>query len=431
MAGELAGHLQGVKLQLALGAEGKQQSRQERGFIAYKLGGVGGFENRDNLRLNDYESFLKLYDTPEVYWRSVMRFVYLGDALGVQSPTQDSDFDQKRSEYSQSLQRLGEKTFGKKRWAQFVKEHGTNLVQPVVESSSITSKGEINEDNYMNPIVHDTGGHHMTIAIGAFDGVGGEKGGQMASSIASFEGHGALEMYTIGEQEFSSSIGQLIQRSRTKMEKWQTEYPTMGTTFAIAALDERDKTLKTAHGGDSKVMVIDEKGTVTFLTRDHNLAHADFRANRLSPTDYYEVTQLLDTATSEADIPQRFRKYWYNLTTEKQHKEENIPYTGRHVITNAIRGNQHNQPIQLDEDYIQSHTIQDNWVAAVALTDGVTDNLTPHEISVGMRAQELATGKITLKESLDSLTEYAKRKSNEESFRSKPDAGITATGFLF
>jgi len=431
MAGELATHLQGVKLQLVLGAEGKQQSRQERGFIAYKLGGFSGFENRDNLRLNDYESFLKLYDTPEAYWRSVMRFVYLGDALGVQDPKQESDFDRKRLEYSQSLQRLGEKTFGKKRWAQFTQEHGTNLVQPVTESSSITSEDGENEDNYMNPIIHDIGGHHMTMAIGAFDGVGGEKGGQMASRIASFEAHDALEAFVAGEQEFSSSIGQLIKRSRAKMEKWQEEYPSMGTTFAIAALDERDKTLKTAHSGDSKVMIIDEKGEVTFLTRDHNLAYTDFRTGVLSPTDYNTVTQLLDTATSEADIPERFRKYWFNTTTKKQHEEEKIPNTGRHVITNAIRGNQHNQPIQLGEDFIQSHTIQDNWVAAVALTDGVTDNLTPHEISIGMRAQELATGKITLKESLNSLTEYAKKKSNEGFFRSKPDAGITATGFLF
>jgi len=431
MAVELATHLQGVKLQLALGAEGKQQSRQERGFIAYKLGGPGGFENRDNLKLSDYESFLKLYDAPETYWRSVMRFVYLGNALGVQSPTQESDFDRKRSEYSQSLQRLGEKTFGKKRWTQFTQEHGTNLIQPVIESSSTTSDSSENEDNYMNPLTYDSGGHHMSMAIGAFDGVGGEKGGQMASRITSSEAREALGTYVAGEQEFSSSVGQLIQRSRVKMEKWQEEYPSMGTTFAIAVLDGRDKTLQIAHGGDSKVMVVDEKGDVTFLTRDHNLAHADFRAGKLSLIDYDAVTRLLDTATTEADVPERFRKYWFNTTTKKQHEEEKIPNTGRHVITNAIRGNQHNQPIQLGEDVIQSHTIQDNWVAAVALTDGITDNLTPHEISVGMRAQELATGKITLKESLTSLTEYAKRKSNEGSFRSKPDAGITATGFLF
>ena len=124
-AGENVGlHLKGVMLQLQVKGDG-HRGLQQAGFIAHR---TSSFINGDHLPLTDIEMFVKKYQTPEAYWRSVMRFIYLGDQLGVEGSASHEDVVQKKREYFASLSNLGEKIFGKKTWSEYSKEHNLKTV---------------------------------------------------------------------------------------------------------------------------------------------------------------------------------------------------------------------------------------------------------------------------------------------------------------
>lgn len=360
-----------------------------------------------------------------------MRFI---SQLGVDAPiTSSADTHKKQQEYLVALAELGETAYGKE-WKSFIRNQENQLSKVHLETAEFSTSSESvkNEDRTMTPVVVDSNGPYPYVVVGAFDGVGGHLGGERAAEIAKYEAHEAAESYAHNDQTFHDAMTTFVSESQRKMQFYKDETPDMGTTFAIAALDPREKKIHTAHGGDSKVMVVKEDGSVTFLTRDHNLAYADYLNDVITEQEYRRITHLLDNAVSESEIPEKFRKYWFNIANSNGKDEKQKP-TGRHVILSSHRlgiRTQNSVDVHMEDEVIQSFDISDDWSAVVCLTDGITDNLTQAEIAQAMRTSELVSGKISLNDSLRLLSLTAREKSLRDEFRSKPDSGISATGFL-
>ena len=392
--------------------------RQQRGFIAQRV--LGDFGQRDIIKTDQVDQLLKKYTTPEAFWRSAMRFVYGSNSITIAGSFEPNKLEQKKRQYFLELQQLGKQMFGQE-WSNFEKK-GLSEVEPEVASSSISSYPE-NEDMPMIPINSPVSGdsHYHRMAVGVVDGMGGYQGGKDAAKIVASEANLQMVQFLNHGRPFSENVMKLMRNSIDRMKKC-AETPEMGATFAMVGM--ADKKIFTAHGGDSKIAVLTEDGKVKYLTVDHNLAHSYFTKGQITKEEWEKITKIIDTARSASDIPPEYRKFWYS-----ENKDE-----GRKVVDPNRTLSSVTELPRLEElvgaHIIKTHEVEHDWVCVLALTDGVTDNLTPDEIATTMNSADLIAGRTTLKVSLEQLTSLARQRAVEGKFRSKKDKGITASGFM-
>lgn len=139
-----------------------------------------------------------------------------------------------------------------------------------MESFALTDVGsrrEVNQDYvYRND---DTVGLLPNLYIVA-DGMGGHKAGDFASrySVTEFEKE-------IKEQKARTIIGamegsvRLVNEKLLKEAESDPDYEGMGTTFVAACIDH--DSLYVLNIGDSRLYLLNEKGTIRQITQDHSL----------------------------------------------------------------------------------------------------------------------------------------------------------------
>lgn len=139
-----------------------------------------------------------------------------------------------------------------------------------MESIAVTdigSRREINQDYvYCND---DTVGLLPNLYIVA-DGMGGHKAGDFASrfSVTEFE----KELKELKGRTIIGSMEGSIRQVNEKLLKEaeaEPDYEGMGTTFVAACIDKG--TLFVLNIGDSRLYLINEKGTIRQITQDHSL----------------------------------------------------------------------------------------------------------------------------------------------------------------
>ena len=153
-----------------------------------------------------------------------------------------------------------------------------------MESFAITdigSRREVNQDYvYCND---DAVGLLPNLYIVA-DGMGGHRAGDFASrfSVNEFEKE-------ISEQKARTVIGSMEGAIRQVNERLlkeaaaEPEYEGMGTTFVAASISERN--LFVLNIGDSRLYVLNEKGTIRQITQDHSLVEEKILRGELDRKD--------------------------------------------------------------------------------------------------------------------------------------------------
>ena len=126
------------------------------------------------------------------------------------------------------------------------------------------------------------------------DGVGGEKAGEVASSVACKEIVGSVQSGYV-ELMDANSLKNLLINSVTRanvilyeMSKCEECYKGMGSTVAVVLV--KGNTLHTVHAGDSRVYHI-SKGMAASVTKDHTIAQFLFDQGKIDNEEMKEYPQ--------------------------------------------------------------------------------------------------------------------------------------------
>lgn len=173
-------------------------------------------------------------------------------------------------------------------------------IRPDVELASLTDLGmqrEQNEDNflYLEPEDDEDFANKGRLLLVA-DGMGGHKGGEVASGIAAealreaFLTADAEDAKTILLRGFSEAQRQIVARGSES-----DDLSGMGTTCTAVIL--RDGELTFGHIGDSRLYLL-RSGILTQLTEDHTLVHQLVKGGALSKdeAEAFEQKNVLTAA---------------------------------------------------------------------------------------------------------------------------------------
>lgn len=139
--------------------------------------------------------------------------------------------------------------------------------------STVSNIGKIrseNQDYYGN--TSKDGNYFFIVA----DGMGGYKGGEIASKLATKYFLEYIDQHNMDEFasviDFQESAIKLANDKIYKFSKTNQEYANMGTTVVCVCLDYENKLYHVTHIGDSRAYIFTE-GSLKLLTRDHSLVN--------------------------------------------------------------------------------------------------------------------------------------------------------------
>lgn len=211
-------------------------------------------------------------------------------------------------------------------------------------------------------------------AIGVFDGMGGMRNGQVASSqtrdillqaINEIKGH--------TREQVSMALDQAFAKAQSEVNRGATT-----ASVAIVTWDGQEIGLECRNIGDSRIYLL-RSGKLDVLTLD-DIPHP-------------EAQGYFSSAMSESDLPEWCRGLFRN----------------RHMVTGGI-GEGSRSRVHAFHTKLQAGDL------VLAVSDGICDNLTNKEIESGS-VRALAEGR----DIADVLLDMARRRSRERSFRSKED----------
>jgi protein phosphatase len=175
----------------------------------------------------------------------------------------------------------------------FRREQPSMRIRPDVELASLTDLGmqrEQNEDNflYLEPEDDEDFANKGRLLLVA-DGMGGHKGGEVASGIAAaalreaFLTADAEDAKTVLLRGFSEAQRQIVARGSET-----DDLSGMGTTCTAVIL--RNGELTFGHIGDSRLYLL-RSGILTQLTEDHTLVHQLVKGGALSKDEAQSFEQ--------------------------------------------------------------------------------------------------------------------------------------------
>jgi serine/threonine protein phosphatase PrpC len=139
--------------------------------------------------------------------------------------------------------------------------------------STVSNIGKIrseNQDYYGN--TSKDGNYFFIVA----DGMGGYKGGEIASKLATKYFLEYIDQHNMDEFtsviDFQESAIKLANDKIYKFSKTNQEYANMGTTVVCVCLDYENKLYHVTHIGDSRAYIFTD-GSLKLLTRDHSLVN--------------------------------------------------------------------------------------------------------------------------------------------------------------
>lgn len=269
---------------------------------------------------------------------------------------------------------MEKENFGEKR-----KEGSFEQLRFTAESVASQEHPGENEDTYY--------ADHESRSFGVFDGMGGHKGGAMASQIAKgyvesrlqeLKKDSSFEEAALGVEEVLYGAHMEI---RDKAEADSEKYGNMGTTVTIVKLWEGEGRRVAVIGnvGDSRAYRLRKEGELEPLTVDDGLARTE---------------QGLDYAL-------RLQSKFSNLTDLKELGEEEKRYWRyRNVLSQALGSDEMTPRIKIVD--------LEEGDRLILTTDGIHENLTDKEIAAHDTAKE--------------LVQAAKKRSEERSsLRAHPD----------
>ncbi|OWZ84169.1 Stp1/IreP family PP2C-type Ser/Thr phosphatase [Natranaerobius trueperi] len=150
---------------------------------------------------------------------------------------------------------------------------------------SITDVGitrEKNEDKYLDGIKVGE-----IFIIGVADGMGGHRGGNIASNIAV----STIKDFMLKNQELTNqNIAMLpkiakeaVEKANEEINKYKQQYNDfyhMGTTITVGFIYKDDVVI--AHVGDSRAYLINRKDKIVQLTEDHSLVNQLFQKGKIT-----------------------------------------------------------------------------------------------------------------------------------------------------
>jgi serine/threonine protein phosphatase PrpC len=163
----------------------------------------------------------------------------------------------------------------------------------IVCDRGLNPKRPVNQDSYLSVPQHGL--------FAVFDGVGGQRAGEVASSMAAETVEESLE--NISADSSYDLIGRAIKfANRDIYERAESdpEYQTMATTVALLHIDDHRATI--AHVGDSRVYRLEE-GYFYRETIDHTDVNDDIRAGLLPELRGAKNRNVINRALgAEADV---------------------------------------------------------------------------------------------------------------------------------
>lgn len=151
--------------------------------------------------------------------------------------------------------------------------------------STISNIGKVrskNQDYYGNTQVSDN--YFFIVA----DGMGGYKGGEVASKLATkyfveyIENNKMEDFDSI--VDFQETAIKFANRKVYDFSLVNQEYANMGTTVVCVCLDYKNKTYHVTHIGDSRAYIYTE-GSLQLITRDHSLVNDLLDSGSLTETE--------------------------------------------------------------------------------------------------------------------------------------------------
>jgi serine/threonine protein phosphatase PrpC len=220
-------------------------------------------------------------------------------------------------------------------------------------------------------------------AYGIFDGMGGHAAGDIASTAVKSYMEKNLPEITDGmsPEEARKKLREILNEADQKVKRVGIGYKMdekPGTTASIVKIftTEGRRYALIGNVGDSRVYI------------------------------QYHDGELLQFTIDESGIPRAVASKVSEATSKDQlSDEEFIYFKGRHRISNALDG-----AYKINEDGIMCINVE-QLQKIIITSDGIHDNLTNKEIEVALLGGASAK----------TLTDLAVRRSQEKSFRSKPD----------
>lgn len=151
----------------------------------------------------------------------------------------------------------------------------------MMECSFISAEGLLRPNNEDN-LRYKTIGDYTVILVA--DGMGGHRGGEVASKIAVDFIMNAIENdpEMLAEQRFSSEATDLFRRANVEILMASIDNPDlsgMGTTVTLAVI--KDRTVQVVHIGDSRCYLL-HRSSITRLTKDHSYAQMLFDQQKIT-----------------------------------------------------------------------------------------------------------------------------------------------------
>lgn len=178
-----------------------------------------------------------------------------------------------------------------------------------MEFAFVTDPGKVRDHNEDSVIVVKNASGEYLLAVA--DGMGGHRGGEIASSLAiSHIGKKFTESTTVGtKEEAINFIKDMVSECNLLLNKYTTEHPDtvgMGTTLVLALITKGF--LLFGNLGDSSGFVIKDK-KLQKITNDHTLVNLLVKSGELTPEEAKEhpnrnvlMKALGSTTTVEMDI---------------------------------------------------------------------------------------------------------------------------------
>lgn len=151
-----------------------------------------------------------------------------------------------------------------------------------MEFSYLTDPGKVRDHNEDSVIIVKNGSNEILLALA--DGMGGHKGGEIASSIAiTHIGKSFLETSTVGNKEDAINyLKEIVSEANMLIYRYTEENPDsvgMGTTLVMALLTK--DFLLYGNIGDSSGFAL-KKGKLYKITSDHTLVNLLVKSGELS-----------------------------------------------------------------------------------------------------------------------------------------------------
>ncbi|PIR80110.1 MAG: hypothetical protein COU25_01790 [Candidatus Levybacteria bacterium CG10_big_fil_rev_8_21_14_0_10_35_13] len=244
-------------------------------------------------------------------------------------------------------------------------------------------------------------------AIAVYDGMGGHRGGALASQTARNYIASAIEALPANpsKEQIEQALKEGYEKAKQEMLKIETNDPSkkgMGTTASAVKLykHEGNLGLTMLQMGDSRIFTIDSNNRLNQISVDYSILEDDAYTGKVTKEEKEKINKNLDSVTNSADLDDQSLYY----------------FEQRNIMTAALSSN------AIDPEIVSQYVSSE--VRYILITsDGIHDNLTIDEIA------SVFSENPTTKDASAGLVALAQKRAfdpKDKNSRTKPD-DITAT----